>query len=210
MPLSDSDRAKYTSETTTVTHTYTLVDRADEAVDIREIMKDMDLWAPDGEFYSYKISCPWSGEHPDGGIDKNCRIYGGTNIFCFAMHGRITPTTLYARWKGVSRDDAARELLDQRGLLSKNWREKWTDLMAEKEQEQGSPEELVSALNKELDNDLIYKLEEFSDPVREVWKKILDDLDLMWYHADLNLLTSWFSASLHKLREAARLANNAR
>lgn len=207
MTISDDLKQKYLPHKP-LPSTRSLVETADEAVDIRDILKAMGGWAPDGPFGSLKIDCPWAGEHADGGRDKNCRIFGSTNIYCWAMHGYITPTKLYARWKGVSRQQAAETLLDERGLLKKKWRTRWQELMDERYQgwdsKLGSQAQMVAALHSKLADSSGYVDREFSKTVRIVWANCLSDLDYLWEQdPSIERLQQWMHKSYAALIEAA-------
>lgn len=187
------------------------IEKADDVVDIRDILKQMGRWAPSGDFYSYKIDCPWNYEHADGGLDKNCRIFGGTNIYCWAMHGYLAPTTLYSKWKGISRQKAAEILLDERGLLRKPWREKWNELIDVREAAQsrglGSKTDMVAALHTKLATYPEYVDNEFHPSVRKKWEKVLVAIDRMWERDTTSLtdLEKLFDLSLTALVETARM-----
>ncbi len=187
----------------------TLVDKADEIVDIRDIMSDMGLWAPSGEYYSYKIFCPWHVEHSDQ-LDKNCRIFPPTNIYCWAMHGYITPTYLYSRWKAIPREKAAEILLDERGILNRPWRERWNELIEERETDRGlgSKEEIIAAFHTALARVPEYDTYEFHPIVRQRWAIVLEYLDRLWEKPGVGLdtLDEFFNVSLTALTRAAKMA----
>lgn len=208
--ITDSDRAKYALPVKKY-GPKSLIEKADEAVDIRDIMKQMKLWAPTGTFYSYKINCPFAYEHADGGLDKNCRLFGSTNIFCWAEHGYLTPTRLYARWKHIPQKRAAEILLDERGLLYKGWRNWWNELLILREDrisaQLGSQTDIISALHTVLENYPMYVEREFDTEVRLSWAKVLKALDLLWVHPNTNLdiLQQWFNLSLKCLLVSAKI-----
>lgn len=208
MTLKPADAARY-APPKAAERPRTLVDWANEVADIRDVLRDMGLYAPSGTFYSYKIDCPWNYEHADGGRDKNCRLFGGTNIYCWAAHGYITPSYLYSRWKGVTIQDAAKELLDQLGLLKKNWRETWNELVEVRDAKEhvglGQQSYAIDALHAALKTDKKYLEQEFEEPVRLAWVVVLAALDSIWERpdADSDTLSEWFDRSLRKLKLAA-------
>lgn len=208
--ITSTDRAKYALPSK-VNGKLTVVERADEEVDIRDVMKQMGVWAPTGSIGSYKIYCPWHEEHADP-HDKNCRIYGTNNIYCFAMHGRITTSFLYSRWKGIPRLRAAEILLEERGLLHKSWREWWNELVILREDKYnkrlGSQTDVISSLHVLLEQHEVYVTHEFNYVVREAWQKVLEVLDKLWEYpqTDLAVLQQWYDKSLTRLLNAAHLA----
>jgi hypothetical protein len=210
--ITDADRVKYAPPPKPQKKA-TLVERADSMVDIRDILKEMHLWAPSGDYYSYKIYCPWHDEHADQN-DKNCRIFGGTNIYCWAMHGYITPSYLYSRWKHMPREKAAEQLLDQRGLLNKPWREKWNDLIDAREDSQhkrlGSKNDFITALHITLARHPEYVTHEFHSDVRARWQLILKALDKIWEDpsVDLEILNEVFNVSLTALTKVAKIVDS--
>lgn len=208
--LSDADRAKYPLPAKPP-KPMTLIDKADAIVDIRDIMRQMKLYAPEGTFYSYKINCPWAEEHDDSGLDKNCRLFGSTNIYCWAMHGYITPTYLYSRWKHVPREKAAETLLDERGLLNKPWRQRWNDLVDYREEKRhtrlGNKQDVVAALHAALRNDETYIEYEFSAPVRQKWAQVLKAMDSVWeFNIGFDALNDFYGIALQALKHSATLA----
>ena len=192
------------------------IDRANEAVDIRDIYNGlMSSRAPTGEYSSWKIFCPMAHEHADGGRTKNCRVFPPTHIYCWEMHGYISPVRLYSYWKGMSTKAAARELLDQRGLLQpKNFRERWNDLLNLREQKDedklGDKQDAVSALQNALQNDTLYIEHEYSEEVRSAWVLILAKLDMLWSRpeTDSAVLSEWLIRSLTRLKEAVNESEN--
>lgn len=209
--ITDADRAKY-GLPVKPNGPKSIIEIADEKVDIRDILKQMGIWAPDGDYYSYKIWCPWHEEHPDQ-LDKNCRIFGGTNIYCWAGHGYITPTYLYSRWKGMPRNKAAEELLDQRGLLHKPWYERWNDLARERDEKQqhklGNKSDFFAALTVALASNPVYVRNEYNPVIRERWQVILKTADHIWEFstADLDLLNEFFDAALTALLKLATMVD---
>lgn len=195
----------------------TVIEQADAAVNILEVYNAMGNRAPYAMFSSYKIDCPFSYEHTDGGLDKNCRIYPPTNIYCFAAHGVMTPTSLYARWKAMSRSRAAIILLEERGLLkNKSYREQWNDLIELREENRvantklGDPTYAVEALQTAMHNNAAYSVVEYTDHVREAWKVVLAILDILWTREDTDYekINVWFERSLQKLNRAVEEAVN--
>lgn len=209
MPLNPEDFARYGSNKPSVTPA-SLIDKADELVDIRDIYTDMGYSAPSGEYSSWKIFCPFGDEHADGGMDKNCRLYPTTNnIYCWDSHGYLTSTRLYSRWKGIPRKKAAQILLEERGLLKRyNYREHWNELVdyreAQKEQSTGSEAYAVQALQMALNTDPRYGAVEFSAPVREAWTVVLEVLDVLCSREQLTIdqIQRWLDKAKARIQKA--------
>lgn len=105
-----------------------VIELADEKVSIAQVCAWVGVDLPDGHYgKSWKAYCPF-GEfwHPDFGSSKSFRIYGDTNAaWCFAGCGRFGPTSLFAKFQGVSFKAAARELLDRVGYRPPSLEERW-------------------------------------------------------------------------------------
>lgn len=214
--ITDADLAKYAPDRTR-THKPTLIDKANEVVDIRDIYNEMQSGslAPSGEYSSWKIWCPFGYEHADGGLDKNCRLYPPTHIYCWASHGVIRPTYLYARWKGMPQKKAAEELLKARGFLTeRNFRAWWNELVDERDQKQhsrlGAQTFAIQALQQALATDSLYQQEEYSEPVRSAWVLVLAKLDLLWQkpETDAIILNQWLTRSTARIKAAAQEASH--
>lgn len=112
------------------------IEYVDARVRIAVLMKDFfQVYVPDTEdTKSWKTYCPFANEHPDGGIDKNFRVFVGTNsAYCWTMHGYMTPCSIMAIFWGTSRLKAAKKLADMNGLGKRPWRELFAELAAESE-----------------------------------------------------------------------------
>lgn len=189
-----------------------MIERADEVVNIIDILEQMGCDVPRGEYNSWKMFCPFREEHPDGGLDKNFRVYPPTNVNCFAMHGHMKPTQLYSRWKNVSRERSALLLLEERGLLRPRfYRDRWNDIVNFREEQRetkqhlGSQTYLVDALTKALQTNPNYKGVEFTPAVREAWRVVLTALDVLWSREDTDgqKLKQWFDRSLTYITNAS-------
>lgn len=207
MSITAQDRAKYAPEIKPY-RPPTLIDKANEAVDIREIYNKLPgMYAPWGEYASWKVNCPFNYEHADGGMDKNCRIYGGQHLFCFAMHGIITPVYLWARLNAMPSKRAAEELLEQRGLLRNlNYWEKWEQLTTAPQHSSGSQNYAITALRKELQTDNEYAEHEYDESVRQAWVYALSTLDQLWVLSEGDVeyfaLEKWLNQSTKRIRSA--------
>lgn len=197
------------NEDGSVKHYKSLVNLANEKINIVEIYNAMGHAAPQGMYGSFKIHCPFNYEHGDGGLDKNCRIYPPSHIYCFAMHGLLKPVYLYAKWKDLQYTRAAVILLEERGLLkSSNYKDRWEELLNERAKSNtnslGDQADVIAALQTEIAQDERYMAVEFADPVREAWKLILRALDVLWSRpeSDITAIYRWYDNSLKKLKEA--------
>lgn len=207
--LNPSDRAKYALPPKPV-RAETIVDRANQLIDIRDVYNnESGFFAPTGEYFSWKIYCPFAYEHADGGIDKNTRMYPPTHIYCWAQHGKITPVFLHARRNGLTQKAAAEELLHKAGLLKpKNFRERWQEILSERGDKVnvrlGSQSYAIDALQKRLALDSDYADHEFDDAVRQSWNYVLETLDAIWDNpeSDLTLLQVWLERSAQRIFSA--------
>lgn len=211
MNLQPNDFAKY-APTKQPRRAKSLIERADAAVNIIEVYNSMGFSAPYGSYGSYKVDCPFYNEHSDGGLDKNCRIYPPTHIFCFGDHGVLKPSFLYSRWKAISVKRAAVILLEERGLLKpRNYREQWNELIEARERAReanvslGEPSYVIDALQTALYGNLTYQKVEYAPGVREAWRIVLGALDVLWASPDTDLakLERWYEKSLKKISSAA-------
>lgn len=218
MPLRPQDAARYGINNARPERPgNSVIERADEAVNVIDVLEAMGCDVPRGEYNSWKMFCPFREEHPDGGLDKNFRVYPPTNVNCFAMHGYMRPTQLYSRWKNLSRERSALILLEERGLLKpKFYRDRWNDLVNFREENRearrslGDPSYLTDALNTALSTNPNYKASEFSAPVREAWRVVLTALDVLFSRDDTDgaKLKFWFDRSLAKIEAAVMEATH--
>jgi hypothetical protein len=130
-----------------------LIDKANEAVSIFDVLaEEFGIHHP-REGRSFKGHCPFGFEHPDGGVEKGFRSYPETNTsHCFVMHGQLTPVRLIALKNDWSNRRSAEWLLRKAGLLdARPWQERWnemeTERMAPKTEDLGDPQDLVEALH---------------------------------------------------------------
>lgn len=159
-----------------------LVDRAN-ALSIQTVLRDLfSLSVPDVDaFASYKVNCPFSWEHSDGGMDKNCRVYGSTHLYCFAMHGVLTPVRLVSIQRELRPAKAAEWLLREYNLnRPRPWRERKDELIAAREQKfsvVGNTAMLVEALHMTLQNTEGYADKQYDDEFSNALGEQLDNLD---------------------------------
>jgi hypothetical protein len=129
MPLPGSDKYRKVADqgSTAVTD----VEKANEAVDVLPLLWALGCEIPAEVERSVKFKCPYSAEHPDGGVEKAARFYGATrSAYCFAGHGVLTPVKLIADDEGLTWDQAADKILRERGLKEKpkTYQERFTEL----------------------------------------------------------------------------------
>lgn len=129
MPLPGSDKYRKVAEQGSTATTD--VEKANEAVDVLPLLWALGCKIPADVERSVKFKCPYSAEHPDGGIEKAARFYGATrSAYCFAGHGVLTPVKLVADSEGLSWDQAADKILRDRGLKAKpqTYQERFAEL----------------------------------------------------------------------------------
>lgn len=106
----------------------TAIDVADEIVPIAQVCRWSGVVIPDGFLgKSWKTYCPLSDIwHLESVVERTLRIYPDTNsAWCFAGCNRFTPSDMMARKLGISRIEAARELLDRVGYRPPTLAERW-------------------------------------------------------------------------------------
>lgn len=159
-----------------------LVDRANSMVDLFDVLEEFFGVFHPREGKSYKGFCPFGFEHPDGGMDKGWRTYPATNSsHCFVMHGLLNPVRLMQIKHDEKPVKAAVRLLEHYKLIQpKHWRERYQDLLIEREQRQrsaGNPQHAVEALNLALTGIQGYDSRQFDADVMRAMEIVLDKLD---------------------------------
>jgi hypothetical protein len=96
-----------------------LVERANAQVPIQDLLRDLfGITVPREIVKSWKIRCPFGGLlHPDGGVEKNSRVYEDNHMYCWTCEQSFRPVDLMASWSGMKPTDAARKLLRDHHLL---------------------------------------------------------------------------------------------
>jgi len=89
---------------------------ADEKVPIESVLSLLGVDVPENAV-SWKVYCPFGDEHFDSGQSKAMRVYSETNsCMCFAMHGSMGPTRLWAYHTRKRPVWAAEDLLARFGI----------------------------------------------------------------------------------------------
>lgn len=174
-----------------------LIERANQ-VSIFDVLEDyFQLFLP-RVGASYKSHCPFSYEHPDGGLDKGWRTYPSTNSsMCFVLHGYMPPVRLVATKYGIKQSLAAERILKNYDLLRPaHWRDRYSELVASMEQREseviGNPQHAVEALNMVLRNTPNYTTRQFDPNVMRGMEVVLDALDRVIEGGDPQDVRRWF------------------
>lgn len=159
-----------------------LVDRANSAVSLFDVLEEFFGISHPRSGRSYKGFCPFGFEHPDGGLDKGWRTYPATNSsHCFVMHGLLNPVRLMQIKSDQKPVKAAVRLLEHYGLIApKHWRERYQDVLLEREQRQrsvGNPQHAVEALGMALASVPGYDVRQFDPDVMRAMEIVLERLD---------------------------------
>lgn len=90
-----------------------LIQQANKAVPITEVLRSMGADAPgippDGS--SVKVYCPYGHFHPDGGAEKEARLYSDGKLYCYVCNEQHDSVSLAAKEWGCRPLVAARLLL---------------------------------------------------------------------------------------------------
>lgn len=181
------------------------VERAN-TVPIQTVLQDVfHLYVPSDLFRSWKTTCPFSYEHPDGGLEKNMRIYASNTAYCFGAHGVLTPVRMLQLQVNVSAVKAARMLSDRYGLARSEpyWKrmEKLVLEQATKRQQAGSPTYAVAALQTALGRVPGYRDREFDPVVTKAMEAELERLDEVLEARREGGVREWFRDALQRMTE---------
>lgn len=186
-----------------------IISRADDEVPIREILAQIGTFIPREIVTSWKVRCPFGGEHKDGGVEQNCRVYSTNSMHCFAMHGTMTNTVLLSMRMGITRQRAAIQILESRNMLrAGTYQERWVELKNRAKLNApglGDPAYVVQALQTRLHANPAYCEQEFTPEVITAWEAQLAELDAMVQDGthDLAKLRVWFESALTGITQAA-------
>jgi hypothetical protein len=174
-----------------------LIERANQ-VDLFDVLEDyFALYLP-RVGASYKSHCPFSYEHPDGGLDKGWRTYPSTNSsMCFVLHGYMPPVRLVAIKYGIKQSVAAERILKNYDLLRPaHYRDRYNELVTAAEQRNaeviGNPQHAVEALNMVLRSSPNYTTRQFDSDVMRGMEVVLDALDQVIQSGDPDSVRRWF------------------
>lgn len=160
---------------------------------------------------SWKGQCPFSFEHPDGGMSKGFRTYPATNSgYCFVMHGVMDPIRIMVIRTEERPTTAARLLLEHYGIpLEQHWKDRSRDLIVERSSRStalGDPTWAAHALQTSLERYDEYSEVQFEERVAEAMDVALRELDELMRGTtttDEDLRT-WLRASTEAVMVAAR------
>jgi hypothetical protein len=173
-------------------------------VPIQTVLKDLfGIYVPGGLDRSWKTTCPFGFEHPDGGVERNMRVYGSNSAYCFAMHGFLTPVRLVQLRNEVTQRRAARILAEQYGLAKRE--PYWVRMQqlvldqATKVQEAGSPTHAVAALQAALERHESYTMRQFDPDVTQAMEVELERLDEVLRAREEGGVRAWFREALTRM-----------
>lgn len=179
------------------------IDRAN-AVPIQSVLSDLfGIYVPTGLDRSWKTTCAFSFEHPDGGVERNMRVYGSNSAFCFAMHGFLTPVRLIQIRSEVGAKRAAAILSERYGLVKRvpYW-ERMRQLVLDKSvkvQDSGSPTHAVAALQAALGRLESYQVRQFDQDVMQAMEDELERLDEVLRTRVEGGVREWFREALGRM-----------
>lgn len=173
-----------------------LVTRANDSVDLRDMLNELGADIPEGTGTSWKTYCPFGIEHEDGGISKALRYYAESNsAMCFATHGVLTPVRLLSMTEGISQHKAAQRLA---GPSRFGWRERVRELQADAYRPRtGSPAFAVTALTVRLKVYPTYVKRQFDEDFRTALEARIEALGDV--ASDFDSLNGWVEASVEVL-----------
>jgi len=181
------------------------VDRAN-AVPIQSVLRDLfGLFIPAGLERSWKTACPFAFEHPDGGVERNMRIYASNSAYCFAMHGFLTPVRIVQIRSEVGQARAAKILADRYGLAKREpyW-VRMTQLVRDHStqiQSAGSPTHAAAALQSALSRVESYASRQFDPDVTQAMEEELEKLDDVLRRRQEGGVREWFRKALTRMNE---------
>lgn len=147
---------------------------------------------------SWKINCPYQHEHPDGGVDKNCRFYWESDrAYCFADHGVLDFVALRAMQWGIAPMAAARRIVEahEESSARKPWWERAgqarTRLLHADQPPPMSTQHAQAALIEALRAREGYVEAQYRPDVRKALQDVLEALDPSW---DFDQTLSWVTS----------------
>jgi hypothetical protein len=196
LPNSDKYRK---SETPQVSVGGSDIDRANAAVPLIQMLWALGCQIPAEVEKSWKFRCPFSSEHGDGGVAKNARYYPDTNsAFCFDGHDGLTPVKLTAWADGLTFDEAALRILQEKGLDRRylTYQERFQELREHKAEETPfDTSYAVQALRDWLSRQEGYSSRQYDVDVREA---------LVYSITVLNELKTYNPETVRKWLETAK------
>lgn len=174
-------------------------------VPIQSVLRDLfGLHVPFDLDRSWKTNCPFAFEHPDGGIDKNFRVYPSNSAYCFAMHGGLNPVRIVMIQRDLPAKKAAQHLADRYGLIGQEpyWK-KMQRLVLESENERaggGSPQHAVEAMQSALARLEGFTARQYDEDVLAVIEDRLEKLDLVIRSGVDGAVRSWLSETVDAVR----------
>lgn len=181
------------------------IDQAN-TVPIQDVLKDLfGIYVPAGLDRSWKTTCPFYFEHPDGGVERNMRVYSSNSAYCFAMHGFMTPVRMVQLRSEIGSRRAAQALAERYGLAKKE--PYWVRMQqlvldqSVKVQEAGSPTHAVAALQAALGQIESYGLRQFDPDVTQAMEIELEKLDDVLRTRTEGGVREWFRTALMQMSD---------
>lgn len=160
---------------------FELIDRANN-VPVFDVLRDWFGLNLPREGRSFKSRCPFSWEHPDGGIKKVWRTYPATNsTYCFVGHGYMGPVRLVAIQEDKKPLVAAKSILQKYDLMKpRAWRDRFRELQIEREQREAvGTAWVVAALHEGLRLHDGYEAAQYTTAFGDAVEEELEGLDML-------------------------------
>lgn len=209
MPLPGSEKYRKVEDASGI-ESLSEFDRANAAVSTLGLLLSLGCNIPTEVERSWKFHCPFEAEHMDQGIDKTARYYGSTDTaYCFAGHDALNPVRIIARLEGLSYQEAATKILEDRGLLNKKkqtYQERMEEALSiSKSLLVSDPSDAIAALRLSVTRDLPeYTSRQFDADIRERWIKCASVLqDAIESHGGLTpeQVSLWLQTSKEYIRK---------
>lgn len=191
---------------TAQTEAAALIERANACGSALRILNDdFGLGIPEiGDTKSWKIRCPYSNEHADGGIDKNTRFYWDADrAYCFADHGILDYVALRSMQWSMGSIATAKAILrrHEAEVARKPWWERVEDIRQRVGTDTTPPmrtQYAQAALTASLRDLEGYSEAQYRPAVREAVQTVLEALDPSW---DFEHTLLWVEAGTKHVQE---------
>lgn len=178
---------------------------------LRVLNDELDCDIPEySDSKSWKTRCPWEHEHPDGGLDKNCRYYWDADrMYCFADHGVLDLVGLRSLMWSVPTIVAAKRIIEryEESVSRLPW---WQRARASRDRLMSAPEikpmdtqQAYAALHTALRAVEGYTVSQYRPDVRAAVQSALEALDPSW---DFEQTLQWLETSTQTVASTLRKA----